>query len=168
MVRRLAAVPAALLIMLFTAAIALGVTVQLKQGTNIAWNDPGNEVECDEGDNVPSGMVLWHFVAHTSTDDFTMDATFADGTVKVDMAPTSVVDSYELHWDVTTSLTTLVSASITGSGTVNQGGFNLSHVCPNPGEEIPEAPASALLIVSAALLGGGFLVWKRREGTTIA
>ena len=135
---------------------------------NIAWNDPSIEVECEPGDAPASGTVLWHFVAHTTTADFTMDATFADGTVKVDMAPTKTVDTYELHWDVTTSLTTLNSASITGSGTVNAGGFNLSHVCPNPGEEIPEAPASALLLASAAILGLGFVGWRMRRSSVSA
>lgn len=167
MVRRLAAVPAALMITALTAAVALGVTVQLKQGTNIAWNDPGIEVEC-EGYDVPSGMVTWHFVAHTSTADFTMDASFADGTTVTDLAPYKVVNSYENHWEVTTTLTTLNSASITGSGTVNSGGFNLSHVCPNPGEVIPEAPASVLLLASAAIVGMAFFGWRKWQGAAAA
>ncbi|MGH2445277.1 MAG: hypothetical protein ACRDGD_04480 [Candidatus Limnocylindria bacterium] len=166
MIRRLAAVPAALALTAFSAAVVLGLTVQLHQGTNIAWNDPGVEVECE---TLPaSGMVLWHFVAHTSTSDFTMDATFADGTIVTDQAPDSVTDSFELQWNVTTVLTTLNSASITGSGTVNPGGFNLSHVCPNPGVVIPEAPASMLLVVSAAILGVGFIGWKKRQGASVA
>ena len=168
MVRRLAAVLAALAMSAFTVGVALAVTEPLHQGTPIAWNDPSVEVECEEGDNVPSGMVLWHFVAHTTTSDFTMDATFADGTIVTDKAPDKIVDAYELHWDVTTSLTTLNSASITGSGTVGAGGFNLSHVCPNPGEVIPEAPASALLIASAAILGMGFIGWRMRRPSVAA
>jgi hypothetical protein len=168
MVRRLAAVLAALAMSAFTVGVALAVTEPLHQGTPIAWNDPEVEVECDEGDNVPSGMVLWHFVAHTTTDDFTLDAAFADGTIVNDKAPDKIVDAFELHWDVTTSLTTLNSASITGSGTVGDGGFNLSHVCPNPGEVIPEAPASALLIASAAILGMGFIGWRMRRPSVAA
>jgi hypothetical protein len=166
MVRRLAAVPAALALTAMTAALALGVTVPLHQGTNITWNDPEIDVECE---TLPaSGMVLWHFVAHTTTSDFTMDATFADGTVVTDKAPDQTVAGYELHWNVTTTLTTLNSASITGSGSVNQGGFNLSHVCPNPGEVIPEAPASVLLVTTAAVLGLGFIGWRKRQAAAAA
>ena len=170
MFRRMVAVPAALLVVLFTASIALGVTVPLKQGTDIDWNEAGVEVECDsDRPAVPSGMVEWHFVAHTTTSDFKLNAEFADGTTVVNKAADEVKDSYQLHWYITTSLTTLESASITSAtGAVNRGGFNLSHVCPNPGEEIPEAPASVLLIASAAVFGAGFLLWKRREGTAIA
>ncbi len=168
MVRRFAAVLAAFALSAFTVGVALAVTEPLHQGTPIAWNDPGVEVECEAGDNVPSGMVLWHFVAHTTTSDFTMDAAFADGTIVNDKAPDKVVNSFQLHWDVTTSLTTLNSASITGSGTVGEGGFNLSHVCPNPGEVIPEAPASALLIASAAIIGMGFIGWRMRRPSVAA
>jgi hypothetical protein len=163
MVRRLTAILAALALTAFTAATVMAVTVPLHQDTPINWNDPDVEVECEN--DVPSGMVEWHFVAHTSTDDFTMDATFGDGTVVTDMAPTKIVDSFENHWNVITSLTSLESASITGGGTVNPGGFNLSHVCPNPGEIIPEAPSSVLLVASAAILGLGFFAWRRREST---
>lgn len=163
MVRRFAAILAALMLTAFTAATAMAVTEPLHQDTPINWNDPDVEVECET--DVPSGMVLWHFVAHTTTDDFTLDATFGDGTVVTDMDPTKIVDAFELHWDVTTSLTTLDSASITGSGSVNAGGFNLSHVCPNPGEIIPEAPSSVLLVASAAMLGLGFFAWRKREGS---
>lgn len=163
MPRRLAAVLAAFGLVLLLAAPAWATTEPLHQGTPIAWNDPSIEVQCDAGDNTPSGMVTWHFVAHTTTDDFTMDATFGDGTTITDMDPTKIVDSYELHWDVTTSLTTLDSASITGSGTVDAGGFNLSHVCPNPGEEIPEAPASALLLATSGLIAIGFLFFRMRR-----
>ena len=167
MVRRLAALLAALALTVFSTAVVWAVTVPLHQGTNIAWNDPDIEVECEAGDDVPSGMVLWHFVAHTTTDDFKLTADFADGTV-VDPDPTKIVDAFELHWDVLTTLTTLESASITGSGTVNSGGFNLSHVCPNPGEIIPEAPASALLLASAAILGLGFVGWRMRRSSVSA
>ena len=176
MFRRLAAVLAASGLVLLVVAPALAVTEPLHQGTNIAWNDPSIEVECEEGDNVPSGMVLWHFVAHTTTNDFTMDADFNTGDQAVneatydvnDMPWTKSVDAYELHWDVTTPLGTLVTASITGSGTVNAGGFNLSHVCPNPGEEIPEAPASALLVLTATIMGAGFVVWRMRRSAVAA
>lgn len=169
MFRRLAALIAALTITALATATVVAATAQLHQGTNIAWNDPGVEVECDEQSSVPSGMVLWHFVTHATTSDFTMTASFTDLSFNVvNKAADKVLDSYELHWDVLTSLTTLESASITGSGTVNPGGFNLSHVCPNPGEEIPEAPASVLLVASAAILGIGFVGWKRRGATLAA
>ena len=166
MSRRLAAVLAALALTVLTTTAALAVTVSLHQGTNIAWNDPRVEVECDG--NVGSGMVLWHFVAHTTTNDFMMSATFGDGTVVTNMAPSSAVAGYQLHWNVTTTLTTLQAASITGSGTVNAGGFNLSHVCPNPGVVIPEAPASALLVATAGLLGVGLIGWKMRQRSEAA
>ena len=168
MFRKLAAVLAALMLTVFATSVAMAVTVPLHQDTPINWDDPEIEVECEDA-NVPSGMVLWHFVAHTTTDDFTLTADFDDDPSDVSgMAPTKVVDAYELHWDVITPLTELNSASITGSGTLNAGGFNLSHVCPNPGEIIPEAPASALLVATAAMVGLGFIVLRRREGVTPA
>jgi hypothetical protein len=174
MFRRLAAVLAASGLVLLLAAPAMAVTVPLHQDTPLAWNDPSIEVECDADDNVPSGMVLWHFVAHTSTNDFTLTADFNTGDQSVNeatydvsgMAPTKVVDFYVLHWDVTTPLGTLESASITGSGSVTQ--FNLSHVCPNPGEVIPEAPASALLVLTATIMGAGFVVWRMRRSAVAA
>jgi hypothetical protein len=181
MFRRLAAVLAAMGLMLVMAAPALAVTEDLHQDTPIAWNDEGVEVECEDGDNVPSGMVLWHFVAHTTTNDFLLTADFNVGDQAVnettydvtgagdpESTPDKIVDAYELHWDVITPLGTLESASITGTGTVNAGGFNLSHVCPNPGEEIPESPASALLVLTAAILGMGLVGWKMRQGVTAA
>ena len=168
MFRKLAAVLAALMLTMVATSVAFAVTVPLHQGTNINWDDPETEVDCEDAD-VPSGMVLWHFVAHTTTDDFLLTADFdAAGFDVAGMEPTKIVDAYELHWDVLTPLTELNSASITGSGSVNPGGFNLSHVCPNPGEIIPEAPASALLVATAAMLGLGFIVLRRREGVTPA
>ena len=98
MVRRLAAVLAALAMSAFTVGVALAVTEPLHQGTPIAWNDPSVEVECEEGDNVPSGMVLWHFVAHTTTSDFTLDATFADGTIVTDKAPAAIGPWRPCRW----------------------------------------------------------------------
>ena len=165
MIRRLAAVFAALGLVLLVAAPAFATTEPLHQGTNIAWNDPANTVDCSDTD-IPApgpGQVNWIFVAHTSTNDFTMDAAFADGTIVTDKLPYKTPDTYEPHWFVTTSLTTLLTASITGSGTVGSGGFNLSHVCPNPGEQVPEAPMSSLLMVSAGLIGLGFLGWRMRR-----
>lgn len=172
MLRRLAAVLAALSLTLALSSVALATTEPLHQGTNIAWNDPSIEVDCD-GASVPSGMVLWHFVAHTTTDDFLLTADFTDDAFDVappdpESEPDMIVDSFELHWNVITSLTTLESASITGTGTVNEGGFNLSHVCPNPGEIIPESPASALLVMSAAVLGFVLIGWRTRRSWTAA
>jgi hypothetical protein len=165
MVRRLAAVLAALALMAFTAAVAIAATVNL-DGTPIAWNDPEVEVECEADISVPSGMVLWHFIAHTSTAGWTLTADFSNGGDVSGMAATKTVDRFTLHWDVITPLGDLNSASISGSGDVTA--FNLSHVCPNPGEIIPEAPASALLVATAAILGLGFIVLRRREGLTPA
>jgi hypothetical protein len=165
MFRKFAAVLAALMLTMLATSVALAVTEPLNQDTPINWDDPDIEVECEEA--VPSGMVLWHFIAHTSTADFLLTADFdAAGYDVAGMAPTKTVDNYTLHWDVLTPLTELNSASITGSGTVTA--FNLSHVCPNPGEIIPEAPASALLVATAAMLGLGFIVLRRREGVTPA
>jgi len=168
MFRRLAAVPAALMLLVLTASLALGATVTLHQDTPIDWNDPSVEVECDpERAAVPSGMVEWHFVVKATHDDYTLDLEFGDSSYDVTgLTWEKSVDDYLMHFYYTTTLTSLESATATGSGTVQQ--FNLSHVCPNPGEEIPEAPMSVLLIASAAVLGGGFLLLKRREGTAIA
>ena len=165
MFRKLAAVLAALMLTMLATSVALAVDVPLHQETPINWDDPDIEVECES--SVPSGMVLWHFVAHTSTPGWTLTADFdAAGYDVAGMAATKTVNSYTLHWDVLTPLTELNSASISGTGTVTQ--FNLSHVCPNPGEIIPEAPTSALLVASAAMLGLGFIVLRRRAGVTPA
>jgi hypothetical protein len=173
-IKRLAAVAAALGLTLMFAGTALATTEPLHQTTPIAWNDASVSQECDAGQTAAPGTVIWHFVAHTTTNDFTMTASFSDGTTVTNLPPDKIVDTYELHWDVTTSTTDgtgptqLLSASITGTGTVDAGGFNLSHVCANPPTPVPEAPASALLLLSAGMIGAGFVAWRMRQARTAA
>jgi hypothetical protein len=168
MFRRTAAVLAALAIVLLIAAPAFANTVHQ---TNISWDDPafqGDETEC-AGADVGEGEVLWHFVhVGTSEDDLpsTLTATFQ----RADLTTFDVtVDGYVngnsiVMYDI---ITTDAVLFVTGSDTITTDPIteplNLSHICPGgPGEEIPEAPMSALLIITAGIAGLGFLVWRRR------
>jgi len=167
-IKRLAAVTAALALMLLVAAPAV-LAQALHQQTPIPWNEgqfQGTEEDCADA-NLQPGQVLWHFVGHFDTANATMDATFSDAQFNVnDMPPTAVHDTYELHWDIVTTQTTLLSASVTPDTTTD--GFNLSHICTNPPTEIPEAPFSALLVLSAGLTALGYFGLRRRRSASLA
>jgi hypothetical protein len=172
--RKIAATFAALGLSLLLVSPALATT-PLHQETPIDWNDAefqGDSTECD-GVVLEPGQVLWHFILSKSeTNDPTMDATFADASFNVDdLSPTMVspdndtADHWTVHWDIITTQTTLLSASTSGTGLE----FNLSHICAGPPPpEIPEAPASVLLVGSAGLgLLGYFLLRRRRSGALV-
>jgi hypothetical protein len=170
MVRRLAALFAAMSLSLLLVSPALA-NVPLHQEVPIDWNDAGSqgsEEEC-AGVVLEPGEVLWHFVlVQSDTNDETLTATFADDEFNVtNMPPTDrpddMADHWVLHWDIVTTQTTLTSAFASG----DSGILNLSHICPgSPPPEIPEAPASVLLVGTAGLglLGFYLLRQRRREG----
>jgi hypothetical protein len=165
MVRRLAALLAALGMTLLLSAPVLAV--DLHQDTPISSDSAefqGDETECADAD-VEAGQVLWHFIINqSSTDDQTITVTFQNAGTHT-YSPDKVVDAYVLHYDVVTgSPDTLLSATSSG----NDGTFNLSHICNGgPPPEIPEAPASALLILTAGVAGLAFLAFRNRRSTTI-
>jgi hypothetical protein len=166
MVRRLAALLAALGMTLLLSAPAFAV--EIGNDLPITSGDAefqGSEAECEEADAQP-GQVVWHFIINqSSTDDQTVTATFQNaGTIT--QSPDKVVDTFVLHYDFTTgSPDTLLSASSSGS----TGILVLSHICDGgPPPEIPEAPASALLILTAGLAGLAFLGLRMRRSDTAA
>jgi hypothetical protein len=182
MFRRTAAVLAAISLSLLLAATAFAAlnTYTLNQfldGRNpdgIAWDD--FQVDC-EGVSPAADQVAWVFVAHVTSGDpstFLLTATFEDSSGDVsDQPPEQPIPDSEPHWIVYTSLTTLLDATITGDGTIQENddisnSFELSHVCPNPGNEIPEAPMSALLILSAGIVGLAYVGWRSRRSHVAA
>jgi hypothetical protein len=162
--RRMAALVAALGMTLLLAAPAFAT--DLHQGDNIAWNDASITQDCT-GVTIEPGQVLWHFVLTSSdVNDATMTATFSDSSDNVTaLPPDKVEDTYLLQWNVITGEDTLLHAFTTGNTT---GIFNLSHICDGgPPPEIPEAPASALLVVAAGVGLLGFLALRMRRSHTI-
>jgi hypothetical protein len=165
MVRRLAALMAALGMTLLLSAPAFAV--DLNQDPPISSDSAefqGSEEECAEAD-VEAGQVLWHFIiTQSSTDDQTITVTFENAGTNT-YSPDKVVDTYVLHYDVITgSPDTLLSATSSG----NDGIFNLSHICDGgPPPEIPEAPASVLLILTAGFAGLAFLGLRNRRSSSV-
>lgn len=166
MIKRLAALAAALGLVLVMVAPALAQ--DLHQTLPIAWNDAqyqGTEADCADA-NLEPGQVLWVFVGHFSSPDATMSATFDNSADNVtDISPTKTLDSYELQWLVYTGEDTLLSASVTPD--TDTDGFNLSHICAAPPTEIPEAPFSALLVLSGGIGVLAFLGLRMRRSQAI-
>ena len=164
MVRRLAALMAALGMTLLLSAPAFAVEIgnDLPIPSDSA-EFQGSEEECAEAD-VEAGQVLWHFIINnSSTDDQTLTVTFQNaGTMT--QGPDKVVDAYVLHYNFTTgSPDTLLSASSSGDGNLR-----LSHICDGgPPPEIPEAPASVLLILTAGFAGLAFLGLRNRRSSSV-
>ena len=169
MIKRLAAFAAALTLTLIVAAPAFAQG--LNQTLPISWDDSayqGTETYC-AGANLQPGQVLWHFVGHFSVSDPVASFTFADGTTYTALAPDVVNDHYEAQWTIITNETSLTAASVTPD--TDSGTFNLSHICSSPPVVTPEAPMSALLVLSGGLgIFGFFLLRMRRSatGATIA
>jgi hypothetical protein len=165
MVRRLAAALAALALMLLLAGPAFATT-QITNPLPVKSSDPlyqGTQAQCAEF-NVQPGQVVWHFTAHSSTNTDLLTATFLTfGTTTV--SPYKVTDTYELQFAITTgSPDTLQSASTTATDNLQ-----LSHICDGgPPPDVPEAPASVLLLLTAGLLGLGFVGWRMRRSTGTA
>ena len=166
MVRRLAALLAALGMTLLLSAPALAV--EIGNDLPITSGDAefqGSDTECAEADAQP-GQVVWHFIINQSTtDDQTVTATFQNaGTIT--LGPDKVVDAFVLHYNFTTgSPDTLLSASSSGT----TGNLVLSHICDGgPPPVIPEAPASVLLILTAGLAGLTFVGLRMRRDSSVA
>jgi hypothetical protein len=168
--KRLAAIFAALALVLLVAAPA--AAQDLHQTPPIPWNSTQVEQSCsqDELDQLAEGQVLWHFVGHFSTDvGVTMSATFEDGTTFTNEPYDShngVPGNWELDWNLITEQTTLLSASV--NTTTSTDGFNLSHICAPPTTEIPEAPFSALLVLSVGVSLLGYFGLRMRQARSVA
>jgi len=163
LIRRLAAIAAALILTMLVAAPAFAN--DLANGANVPSNSsaypPDNASDCD---GVQAGTVLFHFV-HTGTGP-TEFATNPTLTAIFTSAGSVTVNAYEpgngnVMYDVTVaSPDTLISASDT---IVDDNKLNLSHICDGgPPPDVPEAPASVLLLVTAALVVSGFVVLRMR------
>jgi len=161
--RRLAAAIAAFGLTLMLVAPALAV--EIHQTLPISSAGFGVDTTGDCHGSPGQDQLDWHFVLNQSaTDDQTLTVTFANaGTITV--GSDQVVDHYVLHYDVyTTGADTLVSASTSG----DTGQLQLSDICGNPPPVIPEAPASALLVLSGGLAGLAFLAWRMRRSAAAA
>jgi hypothetical protein len=161
LIRRLATLVAALSLALLMAvpAFAVDISNQMPVSSDAAGYQ-GTAEDCAEF-NVQPGQVVWHFILNQSaTDNQTLTATFQTaGTITV--SPYKVLDTYVLHYAITTgSPDTLLSASTSGT----TGNLVLSHICNGgPPPEIPEAPASVLLVLTSGLAALGFVGWRMRR-----
>jgi hypothetical protein len=174
MLRRLVAIVATLSLTLLFAAPAFANNLAQNQADQlpIAWDASafqGDETECADADLEP-GEVLWHFV-HTMTDGSdlpaTLTVTFSDATTQTVAGFTADFEGNSVvHYEVISGQTSLVSASDT---IVDDGQLLLSHICSGgPPPEIPEAPASVLLVLTAAIAVAGFVVWQTRRNGAVA
>jgi hypothetical protein len=158
--RRLAALMAALALSLSLAAPAWAVDIHQTLPINSDTASlQGSATDCAEF-NVQPGQVVWHFVLNQSaTNNQTLTTTFATfGTTTV--SAYKVVDTYVLHYKVTTGSPDTLTAAST-SGTTGQ--LQLSHICNGgPPPVIPEAPASVLLLLTG-LSGLAFMGWRMRR-----
>jgi hypothetical protein len=173
MLRRLVALLATLSLTLLFAAPALAndLAQTIPEG-GITWDASGfqgDETECADADLEP-GEVLWHFV-HTMTDGgdlpATLTVTFSDGTTQTVSGFTADFEGNSVvHYVVTSGQTNLLSASDTIN---NDGQLLLSHICSGgPPPEIPEAPATVLLVLMAAVGVAGFVFWQTRRNGAVA
>lgn len=163
-IKRFGVILATLGLTLLVAAPALAVDINPAQiGTS---SDSNFTSDCTGLHAAGVGQVDWHFVLNKSdTNNQTLTATFLNaGTITV--SPDKVTDSYVLQYDILTgSPDTLQSAST--SGTTGQ--LELSSICNGgPPPIVPEAPFSALLVLTAGLTGLGFVGWRMRQNRTIA
>ena len=122
----------------------------------------GDAGECTT--TVAAGQVLWHFVVVGSSTVDTVTATFQTAGTRTLTAYKTVGNVQ--HYETTTgSPDTLLSLSSSGT----DGQVQLSHICNGgPPPEIPESPASVLLMVTAGLIGLGFMGWKMLRSESVA
>jgi hypothetical protein len=172
--KRLGALLLALGLVLMVAAPAFAN--DLHQATPISFDStafPPGDGDCV---GVQPGTVVWHFVhTDTSVTDLpsTLTAWFTDNNTAAITSQTVsgyVNGSSIVMYDVTTTTdVSLTSASDTIENADTGGLLNLSHICNGgPPPEVPEAPFSVLLVVTAAIVGVGFVGWKMRQAGTTA
>jgi hypothetical protein len=162
-IKRLASALAAFGLTLLLVGPALAVDIH--QDLPIVSGTFGVDTSGDCHGTPTQDQLDWHFVLiQSDTDDQTLTVTFQDaGTITV--GPDQVVDFYVLHYDVyTNGADTLLSASTSG----DTGMLQLSDICGNPPPVIPEAPFSALLVLTAGLAALGFAAWRMRQNSAAA
>jgi len=172
MIKRLFAITSAIgLLLMVTAPVGAQSLHQTLPIASTAAGYQGTEQDCANL-NLQPGQVQWHFV-HTMTSSVylpsTLTLTFQNaGTVT---APGFVNGSSVVMYNYQTpTADTLISASDTiGSAALPIGNLNLSHICQGgPPPVVPEAPLSALLLVTAGIAGLGFLSWRMRSASNPA
>ena len=172
MIKRLAAIFAALGMTLLLAVPALANELHqtIPQG-GIPYDSAGYAPETGDCVGVAPGTVLWHFV-HTDTTSgnlpSTLTVTFSNNTSQTVNGYTN--GSSIVMYDVTTATgVSLLSAVDTIENTATGGLLNLSHICNSgPPPQVPEAPLTVLLVLTAGLTGLGFVGWRMRQNRTIA
>jgi hypothetical protein len=166
MKRRLSAIFAALAMTMLLTAPAFANTVHQSNISSDNAGFQGDETEC-AGVVLQPGQVLWHFV-HVGTDGSdlpsTLTATFTSAGTLTASGYSNGDGSAVVMYDI---ITPTADTFVTGSDTITTDPqtepLNLSHICNGgPPPEVPEAPASVLLILTAGL-GLGFLAWRRRS-----
>jgi hypothetical protein len=163
-------------------AVSPALAADLHQGTPIIWTDAtqGTAIDCadaildpePDGTEIPSGFVLWRFTLDdhgTSRTDPTLTVQYTDSANAdqlVVISPVSAVkvsDHWIYHYNVVVPSSYVLQGAVSVGDSSPDAVLNLSFVCGNPGGDVPEAPASALLILSAGLMGFFFL---RRQNLT--
>jgi hypothetical protein len=166
MKRRLAAIFAAMAMTLALAVPAFANTVHQSDISSDNADFQGDETEC-AGVELQPGQVLWHFI-HAGTDGTdlpsTLSATFATaGILTVNGYSNGGGNAVVMYDIITPTADTFVTGSDTITTDPQNEPLNLSHICNGgPPPDVPEAPASILLILTAGL-GLGFLAWRRRN-----
>ena len=162
MVRRLAAMVAALGLLLALAAPVLATDLNPDHVGAVGSTFKQGE-DCDSLDLEP-GSVLWHFVlTDPEADSGNLTATFETaGEITVANGPP--LEANVLHFYITTPTDDVLEGASTD---VDGGNLNLSHTCFEPGEEIPEVPFAAILPAALIAAFGGYLFLQRRKSSAV-
>jgi hypothetical protein len=165
MIRRLGVMAMAMGLVLMVAAPAWANDLHQADQLPIASTTASFQGTTDEcaAANLQPGQVLWHFL-HVGADlPGTLTATFQNAGTQT---ATGYDNGTNVGYDIITGPDTLLSASDT---IVDGNLLNLSHICDGgPPPDVPEAPMSALLLVTAGIAGLGFLGWRMRRSNSAA
>jgi hypothetical protein len=163
MIKRLTAALAAVGFMLMLAGPALAV--EINQPLPISSQTFGVDTSGNCHGTPTQNQLDWHFVLNQSdSNNQTLTVTFQSaGTITA--GSNQVVNRYVLHYDV---YTTGADALLSASTSEDSGALVLGDICGNPPPVIPEAPASALLILTAGIAALGFVAWRMRQGVAAA
>lgn len=162
MVRRLAAMIAALGLLLALAAPVLATDLNPDHVGAVGSTFQQGE-DCDTLDLEP-GSVLWHFVlTDPEADSGNLTATF-ETAGEITVANGAPFEADVLHFNITTPTDDVLEGASTD---VDGGLLNLSHTCFEPGEEIPEVPFAAILPAALIAAFGGYLFLQRRKSSAV-
>jgi hypothetical protein len=162
MVRRLAAMVAALGLLLALAAPVLATDLNPDHVGAVGSTFQQGE-DCDTLDLEP-GSVLWHFIlTDPEADSGNLTATF-ETAGEITVANGAPFEADVLHFYITTPTDDVLEGASTD---VDGGLLNLSHTCFEPGEEIPEVPFAAILPAALIAAFGGYLFLQRRKSSAV-